>query len=454
MVGNKIPQMGGSPSGNSVHKQRRLYQVWRGGNKFFCGGRLVFGPDVASLFLTTFLIAGPAIAFCVKIYLKIKKTDGLIHDYWFPVLIVGSILTVLDLIFLLLTSGRDPGIVPRNSRPPEFDETCDIPTPSMEWINGTTPHLKLPRTKDVVVNGHIVKVKFCDTCLLYRPPRTSHCSICNNCVQRFDHHCPWVGQCIGIRNYRYFFMFISTSTSLCIYVFAFSCINIAHSGIWKTITHDYVSDFLIVYCFIAVWFVGGLTAFHFYLICTNQTTYENFRYQYDKKGNPFNRGSCRNLKETLCSSIPHSKNNFRSFVVEDELMMVGSLTPNIGDGILTPKEKIDIEMGSMRAEDGRMPVPELLRNFDFDNFDGDMKFADDDGQPSFDPFYSIEDDAKDSARTSIQTVLNFQSITEDVMEESVQSSHAGGNVRESTQKHFTGDGTYTIKETDDRNHSH
>ena len=103
-----------------------------------------------------------------------------------------------DLIFLLLTSGRDPGIVPRNSRPPEFDETCDIPTPSMEWINGTTPHLKLPRTKDVVVNGHIVKVKFCNTCLLYRPPRTSHCSICDNCVQRFDHHCPWVGQCIGI----------------------------------------------------------------------------------------------------------------------------------------------------------------------------------------------------------------------------------------------------------------
>lgn len=192
----------------------------------------------------------------------------------------------------------------------------------------------------------------------------------------------------------------------------------------------------------------------FFAFVIVQTTYENFRNQYDKKGNPFNRGSCRNLKETLCSSIPHSKNNFRSFVVEDELMMVGSLTPNIGDGILTPKEKIDIEMGSMRAEDGRRPVPELLRNFDFDNFDGDMKFADDDGQPSFDPFYSIEDDAKDSARTSIQTVLNFQSITEDVMEESVQSSHAGGNVRESTQKHFTGDGTYTIKETDDRNHSH
>ncbi|KAJ7976511.1 S-acyltransferase [Quillaja saponaria] len=303
-------------------KPRRLYQVWKGNNKFLCGGRLIFGQDAASLFLTTFLIGGPAITFCIRMLLTIKEDNPL---FCFPVLIGGVILTFLDFTFLFLTSGRDPGIIPRNSQPPETDEVFDRNTSSIEWVN-KTPSLKIPRMKDVLVNGHTVKVKFCDTCLLYRPPRASHCSICNNCVQKFDHHCPWVGQCIGIRNYPFFILFISSSTLLCMYVFAFSWVNVLRQkgNLWSTLSSDALSVVLIVYCFIAVWFVGGLTVFHLYLISTNQTTYENFRYRYDKKENPYTRGIMGNFKELSFSKIPQSLINFREWVTEEDDSQMGS----------------------------------------------------------------------------------------------------------------------------------
>lgn len=60
-----------------------------------------------------------------------------------------------------------------------------------------------------VVNARLTKIKYCVTCDIYRPPRTVHCGICNCCIERLDHHCPWLGTCIGKRNYKYFIMFVS-----------------------------------------------------------------------------------------------------------------------------------------------------------------------------------------------------------------------------------------------------
>ncbi|KAI7998847.1 putative protein S-acyltransferase 3 [Camellia lanceoleosa] len=62
-----------------------------GSNRNFCGGRLSFGPHVVSLFLSTFLIEGPALAFCIKIYSNITESKG--KDWY---VVVGSILTILD----------------------------------------------------------------------------------------------------------------------------------------------------------------------------------------------------------------------------------------------------------------------------------------------------------------------------------------------------------------------
>ncbi|KAE8711796.1 putative protein S-acyltransferase 9 [Hibiscus syriacus] len=253
----------------------RAYQVWKGSNKFFLGGRVIFGPDVRSIFLTISLIVIPVVLFCAFVSRRIISAfDNHLGDLIVAVLIL---LTIYDLILLLLTSGRDPGIIPRNSHPPEPEE--DYSSISTDWLGSQSSSgvPNLPPSKDVVVNGMIVKVKYCQTCMLYRPPRCSHCSICNNCVERFDHHCPWVGQCIG------------------------------------------------------------------------KTTYENFRYRYDSKRNPYNRGCIRNIFEVFLSKIPESKSNFREKVKVDSYSLLGSslsFRPMTAD---RPKRSFDIEMGKRQT---------------------------------------------------------------------------------------------------------
>ena len=52
------------------------------------------------------------------------------------------------------------------------------------------------------------KLSYCDTCKFLRPPRSFHCAQCGVCIEVHDHHCPWVGTCIGYRNLKYFIAFL------------------------------------------------------------------------------------------------------------------------------------------------------------------------------------------------------------------------------------------------------
>ena len=47
-------------------------------------------------------------------------------------------------------------------------------------------------------------VRYCEKCAIIKPDRAHHCSVCGSCVLKMDHHCPWVANCIGFYNYKFF----------------------------------------------------------------------------------------------------------------------------------------------------------------------------------------------------------------------------------------------------------
>jgi len=55
---------------------------------------------------------------------------------------------------------------------------------------------------------------YCRVCRIVRPLRAKHCYLCGHCVRKFDHHCPWLGACVGERNHRFFWGFLLTETAL------------------------------------------------------------------------------------------------------------------------------------------------------------------------------------------------------------------------------------------------
>ncbi|XP_018402787.1 PREDICTED: palmitoyltransferase ZDHHC7 isoform X2 [Cyphomyrmex costatus] len=57
----------------------------------------------------------------------------------------------------------------------------------------------------------------CTRCETYRPPRAHHCRICKRCVRKMDHHCPWINNCVGERNQKYFIQFLVYVGALAIY---------------------------------------------------------------------------------------------------------------------------------------------------------------------------------------------------------------------------------------------
>lgn len=72
-----------------------------------------------------------------------------------------------------------------------------------------------PPCHEVKQNG---ERRFCNKCTKYKPDRCHHCRVCNSCVLRMDHHCPWIANCVGFRNHKYFLLLVFYSFVNCCFI--------------------------------------------------------------------------------------------------------------------------------------------------------------------------------------------------------------------------------------------
>ncbi|CAF3141164.1 unnamed protein product [Rotaria sp. Silwood2] len=240
-----------------------------------------------------------------------------LHIGWdFPIIIKNGhiyypILFCLALFYTitnyLFASLHDPGILPR----PNADETLQVEKEhniQTDLDGKYFPSMPPPTT--ILVRNSPCTSMYCYTCRVYRLPRVTHCSVCNVCVQNFDHHCPWINNCVGLLNHRYFSNFLLSCSLLCIITIA-GCVLAAYFR-WDIYKDQ--SGLFFAYNIPSFFngFVGlclALSLFPFWcnhcgLAMNDVTTKENVRHRKGSEDNEFSTGSrCQNLIQSWCGPL-------------------------------------------------------------------------------------------------------------------------------------------------------
>jgi hypothetical protein len=126
-------------------------------------------------------------------------TAGICHSTVFAAIAMAAVVSH----YMAMTT--DPGAVPPDAKPlPEPDDLSSSNTETEE-------------TKNLVATNPKNVRRLCRRCRAFKPQRAHHCSVCRRCVIKMDHHCPWVNNCVGIGNHKFFLLFVFYTFLSCIY---------------------------------------------------------------------------------------------------------------------------------------------------------------------------------------------------------------------------------------------
>lgn len=147
-------------------------------------------------------------------------------------------------------------------------------------------------------NSSSLVLKTCQKCKLLKPFRAHHCSFCNRCVLKMDHHCPWVANCVGQDNYKFFFHFVVYA-----FIALFMCVWVLFKPFQTALFSKRGADSfssLVVVGFVLGSALGfsllGIIAVHSYLLVQGGTTIECHEYG---RAFPFNQGWRNNISDVF-----------------------------------------------------------------------------------------------------------------------------------------------------------
>ena len=295
----------GKPSNKTKLDLIRIY----GFNKVICNSKIIVGDKFYAMFFTFFIFTVPYLLSIIFFFKTgpLKLYQNIIY------IIILSLLYIVHVYSMIKGGCIDPGILPRQNKDLYYE------------TNRTNMKYR--------ILGHIQRINYCYSCYLFRPPRTSHCAICDNCVERFDHHCLWLGTCIGKRNYKYFYSLLASLNINAIFqiIYCICALNLEVKKIKDKENKGY-SFIIVIGCiilynllFLAI-FIGKLFILHTYLVFKGMTFYEYTKEKlkiYPEKMNIYDKykllsNKCilfrKNEKSKILDAvIKYKKNNFIQF---------------------------------------------------------------------------------------------------------------------------------------------
>ncbi|KAF8970663.1 DHHC palmitoyltransferase-domain-containing protein [Flammula alnicola] len=119
--------------------------------------------------------------------------------------------------------------------------------------------------------------RYCSIDQILKPYRAHHCRVCGTCVLKYDHHCPWIGQCVGARNHKFFLNFSQATTVFAAYVFGTLLAYTIKANNSATMDIDPQEIIIIAMTGFFLLFTTTLVISHVNLILRGQTTVESMQ---------------------------------------------------------------------------------------------------------------------------------------------------------------------------------